>query len=53
MGYKLLGYVVWQGGKWYARRRLRNMQRQLVITGAAALVAAAGVAVFSARRGSG
>ncbi len=21
-GYKLLGFVVWQGGKWYLRRRL-------------------------------
>lgn len=21
-GYKLLGFVVWQGGKWYVRRRV-------------------------------
>ena len=21
MGYKLLGFVVWKGGKWYVRRR--------------------------------
>lgn len=21
MGYKVLGYVVWHGGKWYVRRR--------------------------------
>ena len=21
-GYKLLGYAVWQGGKWYMRRRV-------------------------------
>jgi len=21
MGYKILGYVVWNGGKWYVRRR--------------------------------
>ncbi len=40
MGYKLLGYVVWQGGKWYAKRRLRGAQRSLAITGAGALVLA-------------
>jgi hypothetical protein len=22
MGYKILGFVVWNGGKWYLRRRL-------------------------------
>ena len=22
MGYKLLGFIVWQGGKWYLRRRV-------------------------------
>jgi hypothetical protein len=21
MGYKILGYAVWHGGKWYAKRR--------------------------------
>ena len=21
MGYKILGYVVWNGGKWYVKRR--------------------------------
>ena len=21
MGYKILGYVVWNGGKWYVRKR--------------------------------
>jgi hypothetical protein len=52
VGYKILGYVVWQGGKRYVRRRVRAMQRQLVVTGAAALIAAVGVAVLSARRGS-
>ena len=23
MGYKILGYVVWHGGKWYMKSRLR------------------------------
>jgi hypothetical protein len=38
MGYKLLGYLVWQGGKWYARRRLRGARRTVVISAAVALV---------------
>jgi hypothetical protein len=25
-GYKVLGFVVWRGAKWYARRRLPSMQ---------------------------
>ncbi|MBV9836999.1 MAG: hypothetical protein JO156_02685 [Solirubrobacterales bacterium] len=36
MGYKLLGFAVWQGGKWYARRRLRGARRKLVIAGLSA-----------------
>jgi hypothetical protein len=31
--YGLLGYVVWQGGKWYLRRRLPS-KRKLALTGA-------------------
>jgi hypothetical protein len=29
MGYKLLGYVVWRGGKWYARRRAREARQTI------------------------
>jgi hypothetical protein len=36
-GYKLLGYAVWRGGKWYLRRRLPSARTS----------AAAGVAAFS------
>jgi hypothetical protein len=36
MGYKLLGFIVWQGGKWYVRRRY---------TGVAAKAGLAGVGV--------
>jgi hypothetical protein len=25
--YKLLGFVVWQGGKWYVRKRLRPARK--------------------------
>ena len=44
MGYKILGYAVWHGGKWYARRRFNGVQRKLA-TGALAAVVVAGLAV--------
>ena len=25
MAYKMLGFVVWQGARWYARRRVQQM----------------------------
>jgi hypothetical protein len=31
MGYKVLGYVVWQGAKLYLRKRAPNAQRNLAI----------------------
>ncbi|MCW3018452.1 MAG: hypothetical protein JWN10_760 [Solirubrobacterales bacterium] len=34
--YGLLGYVVWQGGKWYLRRRMPS-KRTLALAGAGAL----------------
>ena len=50
MGYKLLGYIVWQGGKWYVRRRFPHLGRNLVIAAAAgAMLAGAAVAVASQR----
>ena len=33
MGYKLLGYVVWQGGKCYLRRRYGRAPRKLLAGG--------------------
>jgi hypothetical protein len=33
MGYKLLGYAVWQGGKWYVRRRYGGTPRKLIAGG--------------------
>jgi hypothetical protein len=33
--YKLLGFLVWQGGKWYVRRRVGSA-RKLAIGGVAA-----------------
>ena len=41
MGYKVLGYVVWQGGKWYLRRRFAGARRKAAIAGLSVLVVAA------------
>jgi hypothetical protein len=50
--YKLLGYAVWHGGKWYVRRRYLDRlpsARMAAVTGLAALAATA-AAVTLARR---
>lgn len=44
MGYKILGFAVWQGSKWYLRRRLGGTKAKAAIAGVGALVLA-GVAV--------
>jgi hypothetical protein len=49
--YKLLGYAVWHGGKWYVRRRLPS-GRVSAVAGAAA-VSAVAAAVLIARRIAG
>jgi uncharacterized protein involved in exopolysaccharide biosynthesis len=51
MGYKLLGFVVWQGAKWYLHRRFPHAQRNLAIAGVAGLLLA-GVAVGATRQRS-
>ena len=40
MAYKALGFIVWQGGKWYLRRRVGGARRKLAIAGLSAAVAA-------------
>jgi hypothetical protein len=50
MGYKLLGFAVWQGGKWYIRRRFSGTRRKLVIAGLSGLVLAG---VLAAQRQAG
>lgn len=50
MGYKLLGFVVWQGGKWYARRRLSGTPARLAVAGVGAALAAG--AVLAGRQAS-
>jgi hypothetical protein len=49
--YKLLGYAVWHGGKWYLRRRLPS-RRKLALAGAGALLASgAGLALLKRMSG--
>ncbi len=40
MGYKILGFAVWQGTKWYARRRMSGFKGRLAVAGVGALVLA-------------
>jgi hypothetical protein len=49
-GYKLLGFAVWRGAKWYARRKLPSARA--TAAGAAGALAALGVAAAIARRGA-
>jgi hypothetical protein len=45
MGYKLLGFAVWQASKWYLRRRLSGTKAKAMIAGAGlALLAGAALA---------
>jgi hypothetical protein len=49
MGYKLLGFVVWKGGKWYLHRRLGVVASRKSV--AAGVVGAAIVALVLKGRG--
>jgi hypothetical protein len=40
MGYKVLGFAVWQGSKWYLRRRMSGFRRKAAIAGVGAVVVA-------------
>jgi hypothetical protein len=51
MGYKLLGFVVWQGGRIYARRRLRGAGHKLAV--AAITAAVLGGVVAAGKSASG
>jgi hypothetical protein len=44
MGYKVLGFAVWQGTKWYLRRRVGGPKSKVAVLGAGVLVLA-GVAL--------
>ncbi len=51
MGYKLLGFAVWQGAKWYLRRKFPDAGRKLAIAGAASALLAGGAAIALRRSG--
>ncbi len=56
MGYKLLGFLVWNGAKLFLRRRMGGARKVAFVGGGGMLLAAgiAGVAVVAVRRrGSG
>jgi hypothetical protein len=54
MGYKLLGFVVWKGAKWYLGRRVapKPKAKVAIAGGALALTATAALAV-ALKRGAG
>jgi hypothetical protein len=45
MGYKVLGFVVWQGGKWYLRRRVSDSKVPTAAAAVAGVALLAGAAV--------
>jgi hypothetical protein len=47
-GYKLLGFVVWRGAKWYARKRLPST-RSFALAGVGALLAVAAAGALAKR----
>ena len=50
MGYKVLGFVVWRGARWYLGRRYSDAPRKIVIGTIAASAAAAGIAALAQQR---
>ncbi len=44
MGYKILGFAVWQGSKWYVRRRMSGLGAKVAVGAVAAAVVAGIVA---------
>jgi hypothetical protein len=38
MGYKILGFAVWQGTKWYMRQRVSGVKGKLAVAGVGAVV---------------
>ncbi len=50
MKYKIVGYLVWQTGTWYLRRRLRGAGTKLAVAGGAGLLLAGGAAAVAAQR---
>jgi hypothetical protein len=54
MGYKVLGYMVWQGTKWYVRRRVPGRPApKLALAGIAGVALAGGAVVVQRRAATG
>ncbi len=54
MKYKILGFVVWQGSRWYVRRKVGRLMPSRRVASAALVVAAvSAVAVAAARADRG
>ena len=51
-GYKLLGFVVWRGAKWYVRKRVRSV-RTIALAGAGGVAALAAVGAIAKRAAAG
>jgi hypothetical protein len=49
MGYKVLGYMVWQGSKWYFRQKMPGSAPKLAIAGIAGAALAGGALVIQRR----
>ncbi|HWJ51286.1 MAG TPA: hypothetical protein VNR42_09710 [Solirubrobacteraceae bacterium] len=50
-GYKMIGYVVWKGGRWYLRQRLPRARR-VVLVGVAVTGGALAAAILAKRLSS-
>ncbi len=50
MGYKILGFVVWRGARWYVRRRASQLVPSRRVASAAIVAAAVIVAASVAGR---
>jgi hypothetical protein len=51
MGYKILGFAVWQASKWYVRRRLPGTRSKVAIAALSAAIVG-GVVVASRQQSS-
>ncbi|HWH92795.1 MAG TPA: hypothetical protein VNT03_02945 [Baekduia sp.] len=50
MGYKILGYVIWNGGKWYVKRRYGGRSARRVAGLGIVGVAVAALVVAGSKR---
>jgi hypothetical protein len=50
MGYKLLGFLVWQGAKFYLRGRMGGVWPKLAVVGVSAVVVAGAAGAIAASR---